>query len=574
MSSPKGELLERSAGGGEARSLGDMLRRTAQRFPDRVALQTDVEITYGDLVLRVRKVAQALHDLGLARGDRLAIFSENSPMWATVDWAAQCLGVVTVPIYPTLTADQAQFILRDCGASLCLCGSEETLKRAQGPGLPDAMLLSGAAESLEAKLGAEMPAEEWGREIDSTMPDDLATIIYTSGTTGEPKGAMLPHRAFTFLAHSALASLPVGPDDVFLSFLPLSHVFERFAGHVLPISLGARIAYAKSLASLAADMVRVKPTVMLVVPRFLEATMDKMEGALQKQSPLKRKLVEIARKANEAKMAGKFAPLAGLFDSLALEKLRARLGGRLRFFVSGGAALPPHVAAFYKSLGIDILQGYGLTETCAASSVNHPDRNKFWTVGEPLHGMEVRIAPDGEILIRGPGVMRGYYNLPEATSEAIDGEGWFHTGDIGEFEGAHLKITDRKKDILVLANGKNVAPLPIESKLKASRFIAEAVVLGDGLDSCAALIVPAEEAIRAELRIAADVPIAGKPEVRAVIKREIDAVNRTLAGYEWVKKFEVLDRPFSIEAGEITPTLKVKRKVIKERYADKIASMK
>jgi long-chain acyl-CoA synthetase len=254
------------------------------------------------------------------------------------------------------------------------------------------------------------------------------------------------------------------------------------------------------------------------------------------------------------------------------------MGGRIRFFVSGGAALAPHVAEFYMAFGLHVLQGYGLTETCAASAVNHPDRTKYWTVGEPLEGVEIELASDGEILIRGPSVMKGYWNKTKQTLEAIDRQGWFHTGDIGVWEGKHLKITDRKKDILVLANGKNVAPQPIESKLKASPLISEAVVLGDGLEHCIGLVIPNFEHLRVALQEhglseAEESEMANLGETRALIKAEIDKVNKTLAPFEMVKKFAVLGHPLTIEAGELTPSLKVKRNVVKERYRERIAEI-
>jgi long-chain acyl-CoA synthetase len=271
---------------------------------------------------------------------------------------------------------------------------------------------------------------------------------------------------------------------------------------------------------------------------------------------------------------GAFAPFAGLLDKIVGKKIRERTGGRMRFFVSGGAALPPHVAEFYMAFNLTVLQGYGLTETTAATCINHPYRNRYWTVGEPLPGVEVSIASDGEILVRGPSVMLGYYHLPEETAKAIDADGWFHTGDIGEFEDKHLKITDRKKDILVLANGKNIAPQPIENKLKESAYIAEAVLFGDGNEYVYGLIIPNLERLREEFPEAGDDEALVKNEqVRAKIKAEIDQVNRTLADFEKVKKHALLNAAFSVETGELTPSMKVKRKVVREKHADLIRSL-
>lgn len=550
-----------------------MLRRTVRRLPEKVAMLAPGkdgfrEIRYRELYEIVGRYAAALRSLGLQRGERACIVSENCPEWAFADWACQCLGIVLVPIYPTLPPDQTEYIVRDCGARLVIAGSPELRAKTECMDDVRTVLLKGDLTEM-AEGSAPLPLDD---VIDATKPEDLATIIYTSGTTGLPKGAMMPHRAFIHVCESAQRQLPLIESDTFLSFLPMSHVYERVAGQCLPICLGATIAYAKSLASLAGDMQKVRPTVMLCVPRFLESFRDKAMDGIAKLPPLRQRMFHLAMAQGVAKAQGKFAPLSGVLDKIVMGKLRERVGGRMRFFVSGGAALPPHVAEFYMGTGLTVLQGYGLTETSGGTCVNHPDRNKYWTVGEPL-GMEIKIAEDGEILIKGPGLMLGYYNLPDETTRAIDSDGWFHTGDIGEFEGKSLKITDRKKDLIVLANGKNVAPQPIENKLKASAYISEAVVLGDGMDHCVALIVPNHEAVRAHLGLPAEATVADKDEVRALIKKEIDRVNKTLAHFEGVRRHTLLENPFTVDSGELTVTGKVKRKVVKENYAKQIAEL-
>ncbi|AIE85041.1 AMP-dependent synthetase/ligase [Fimbriimonas ginsengisoli] len=562
----------------KATSLGDMFRSTAARLPDKVAMLVPEKsefrpVLYGELFDTARHYAAALRSRGIRRGDKVCLISENCAEWAFTDWACQCLGIILVPIYPTLPADQAEYIVRDCDAKLIVAGNAEQMaKVACIQGVESIVLKGEDSLDLLAKT-QDIEPDEFNREIDSTKPEDLCTIIYTSGTTGLPKGAMMPHRAFVHVCECAQRTLPLGQTDTFLTFLPMSHVYERVAGQFLPICLGASIGYAKSLASLAGDMLKVRPTVMLCVPRFLESFREKALEGIAKMPPVRQKLFHLAMAQGIARAKGKFAPLAGLLDHLVMGKLREKVGGRMRFFVSGGAALAPRVAEFYMGTGLTVLQGYGLTETAGGTCINHPDRNKYWTVGEPLD-VEIRIAEDGEILIRGAGNMLGYYNLPEETAAAIDADGWFHTGDIGEFEGKSLKITDRKKDLIVLGNGKNVAPQPIENKLRNSRFIQEAVVLGDGLEACIALIVPNAETVGPELHLPEGTKLSESPEVRGLIKREIDAVNKTGANFEAVKKFALLDHPFTIEGGEITPTLKVKRKVVKEKYAKEIASLK
>ncbi len=563
----------------EANSLGDVLRRSARRAPDKVALlapgkQDFSEITYGELETTVRRYAGVLRSQGIIRGDHAVILSENCVEWTFAFWACQSLGIVVVPIFPTLPADQASYIVRDAESKLVIAGGDDQLAKASGIDGVTMILLKGARSlaELAASSGEGLSPEEWNHQIDETKPEDLSTIIYTSGTTGQPKGAMLQHRAFMHVCEYAQRDIPLYDTDTFLTFLPMSHVYELVAGQCLPIHLGATIGYAKSLQSLPGDMLKVRPTILLCVPRFLQAFCERVEDTIAKGPPVSRKLFELAMSQSLKRSRGKFAPLASLLDKIVLSRIRARLGGRMRFFVSGGAALPAHVAEFFFGAGLCVLQGYGLTETTGGTCINHPDRNKYWTVGESL-GMDLKIANDGEILIKGPAVMTGYYKLPDETAAALDSDGWFHTGDIGEFEGSSLKITDRKKDIIVLGNGKNVAPQPIENKLKASPLILEALVLGDGMDHCVALIVPNFEALRGSLKLSDDAVLSENPEARGLIKKEVDRTNKSLANFEMIKKHAILDSPFTLESGELTPTQKVKRKVVKEKYAALIAAL-
>lgn len=556
------------------KSLGDMLRKSCRTWPDKTAMLVPEgkgfrSISYAELEDLVRRVCAVLKDWGLQRGDRLALQSENCYEWSVVDWACRCIGVVLVPIYPTLPADQTLYIVRDAESAAVISSTpEQQAKVAEFDGRK--RLLD---EIMTAAKGADMPVAEWEAEIDQANINEVSTFIYTSGTTGNPKGAMLSHRAILHVIGFAPRHIPLNHDDTFLTFLPMSHVFERVAGQALPIMLGATVAFSKSLASLASDLMTVRPTVMLCVPRFLEATMDKIVDGAKKQPPLRRKLFFWALDQGSKRADGKFAPFAGILDKLVGAKIRERVGGRMRYFVSGGAALPPHVGRFYLAFRFVVLQGWGLTETAAGTTINHPDRNKYWTVGEPMD-MEVKIADDGEILVRGPGLMEGYYNLPEETAQAIDANGWFHTGDIGEFEGTNLKITDRKKDILVLANGKNVAPQKIENTLKESAFIQEVVLFGDGHEYLYGLVIPNFDRVREKLGLSADdVSLAENSEVKALIKAEVDAVNKSLADFEKVKKHALLAAAFSIESGELTPSLKVRRKVVREKFADQLRDL-
>ncbi len=534
------------------------------------------EVTYKDLYQRVRRWASGVRSLALSRGDRICILSENCLEWALMDWACQTLGIVAVPIYPTLPSELACYIVGNCGAKVVVCGDDSQLKKVESlTGIRSMLLREGERSMAQICSEAALISEEdWDAAIDQLQPDDVATIIYTSGTTGMPKGVVLLHRNFVWSCEAVGKEIDVSSSDMFMSFLPLSHIYSRAHDHFLPISLGATIAYSRSLAGLANDILLAKPTVILCVPRFLEATMGRIQEAMKKQGGFKFKLFNIASAQGARKVNGKFAPLYGVLDPLVGAKIRARMGGRLRFMASSGAALPRHVYDFYAGFGFKVLQGYGLTETTGAVAVNNPSQPlRGDTVGQLLGGVECRFLEDGEILVRGGPIMQGYYNLPDETAKVLDKDGWFSTGDIGRMEGDYLKITDRKKDLLVLGNGKNVAPQPIENELRSSHLISEAVVLGDGMDACVALIVPDFPALRQLFGEKTDEEMIELPEAKKAVKAEIDRVNKTLPSYEMVKRHALLATPFTVESGELTPTLKVKRKVVLERHAELVNSL-
>jgi long-chain acyl-CoA synthetase len=555
-------------------------------------------ITYTELGRRVYAFARALHELGVRKGDRVAILAENCPEWAITDWATLCLGAITVPIYPTLTAPQVGEILRDSEPKVLVVSDKKQRRKAceavEGTGLNPQMIC------IEPDSGSETPSfeqmlnqpgalteSELRALVDASQPDDIITFIYTSGTTGEPKGAMLTHRNLISNIEAVLELIDWRPDDVFLSFLPLSHVFERMGGHFLPIYAGLTIAYAESLFTLANDMVEVKPTLMLGVPRFYASVMDRILASVRQMPPLRQKLfyrmLEVGKVYAQCWRVGRSAPLGvrlqhAVLDKLVAAKIRERVGGRLRYFISGGAALPKEVAEFFHAFGILIIEGYGLTETSPVLTVNPPRAPRFGSVGKPIRGVEIKIAEDGEILARGPNIMLGYYKKPEATAAAIDPDGWFHTGDVGRIDAdGYLYITDRKKDILVLANGKNVAPQPIENLLKQSELVQEAVVYGDGMSAPVALIVPNIDALRAfakQAGIEADGDaLLNHDAIQKRFRQELERVNRELADFQRLKGFRLISKPFSIETGELTPTLKVKRRVVAEKYAHLLQEM-
>ncbi|MXY99524.1 long-chain fatty acid--CoA ligase, partial [Candidatus Poribacteria bacterium] len=533
--------------------------------------------------------------LGVQKGDRVAILSENRPEWAISDFGILKAGAVNVPMFSTLTAAQVGYILKDSGAKIICVSTEKQLEkvtsiRDEVPTLEQVIIFDAVeGETPEGVIQFTAVCEMVGEEVDSdSQADEVATIIYTSGTTGNPKGVMLTHANFISNLQACKSLIDVSDTDVLLSFLPLSHVFERLGGHYVPLFSGAKVAYAESTFTVAQNMKDVAPTVMLSVPRLYETMNERILRAVQEGSPLKQKIfhwgVSVGSAVSSAIQQGR-KPSAilqlqqGIADKLVFAKLKAATGGRLRFFVSGGAALPQSIAEFFHAAGILILEGYGLTETSPVISMNYPEKWKFGTVGTSVPGVEVQIAEDGEILTRGPHVMKGYFNNESETAEVIDAEGWFHTGDIGIIDAnGFIKITDRKKNIIVLSNGKNVAPQPIESALVQSPFINQIMVIGSERKNLAALIVPNFDALKAwasenEIDTGDLSAMLQTREVQQHIQGEIRSRLTDFADFEQVRRFTLLEKEFSQEADEMTPTLKLKRNVIIEKYGDAIEGM-
>jgi long-chain acyl-CoA synthetase len=562
-------------------------------------------ISYRELTERIRTLAAGLVALGFASGDRLALLSENRMEWALVDLACLCLGGTTVGMFASLPPGQLEYIVQDSSAGiLVLSDSKQLAKilaiRDRLPALRTIVIFDPLSESpvpegvlsldqlIERGQTGQLTPEELEARRRAVRPEDPAAIIYTSGTTGEPKGAILTHANFTCNALAVLRRIPINASDRFLSFLPLPHVFERLVGLYLPLAAGCEIAYAESLFTVQRDMAEAQPTVMASVPRLYESMAGRIADAGARLPPRRKRLFDWAlrvghvvgmRRTQHQPVGPLLALEYALADRMVLSKIRERTGGRMRFFVSGGAPLMRETAEFFAALGLTILEGYGLTETSPVITFNPPEAIRFGTVGLPVDGIEVKLGADGEILCRGHNVMQGYYNKPEATHEAIDPDGWFHTGDIGVLDReGYLTITDRKKEILVLSNGKNVAPAPIEARLKTSPYIIQAVLLGDRQNTVSALIVPDFERLRQwtkEQGIAAEASadLVAEPRVRKLIKTEIDRLCRDLADFEKVRRFALLDRDFTTDSGELTPTLKLKRRVIHEKYASVIAGM-
>jgi long-chain acyl-CoA synthetase len=553
-----------------------------------------VDLGYQDLAERVQSLSLGLLELGVAPGDRVAILSENRPEWAIADFACLAARCTDVPIYPTLPAKQTEYILRDAAAVAILVSTPAQVEKvlAIRDRLPqlrhviafDAAGVRGGVLSLDDLITRGRNARDrhprWREQALAATPSDLATLIYTSGTTGDPKGVMLTHGNISSNVTTALGLFDFSPRDECLSFLPLSHIFERMFGHYAMFHSGVTINYAGSFDTVPADMQSRRPTIMASVPRLYEKIFERvLESARASPAP-RRRIFEWARSVGEAwadrTLAGERVPASlmlkrALADRLVFSKLRSRTGGRIRLFISGGAPLSAEIARFFYATGLTIVEGYGLTETSPVMAVNTPTQIKLGTVGRPIPGVEIRIAADGEVITRGPNVMRGYFNKPEATAEVIDAEGWFHTGDIGMIDAeGYLRITDRKKDLIVTAGGKNIAPQPIENLAKTCRYVSNAVMLGDRRPFPVMLLVPEREVLRtwASRHVSGDTEIerlVTLPEVQTKVEREVRKALRDLAQYEMPKKFLLLPRDFSVDAGELTPTLKVRRRIVEER---------
>ncbi|MGH7534151.1 MAG: AMP-dependent synthetase/ligase [Gemmatimonadales bacterium] len=563
------------------------------------------DLSYPELADRVQDLSLGLFELGVQPGDRIAILSENRPEWAMVDYACLAARCTDVPIYPTLTAKQAEYILRDSGAVVAVASTPGQLEklvslRDRLPLLRHIVVVepppAGGGGSVVplAELAARGRAArdrhpDWEAEALRAQPEDLATIIYTSGTTGDPKGVMLTHGNIASNVTTCLALFDWGPGDECLSFLPLSHIFERMFGHYCMFSAGVLINYAESIDTVAANMLELRPTMMAAVPRLYEKIYSRVLDGVRSAPAPKRRLFAWARRVGEEwavrTIAGQPVPVGlaiqrRIADRLVFAKLRSRTGGRFRFLISGGAPLSPEIAKFFYAAGMPILEGYGLTETSPVMSVNTFARMRLGTVGPPIPGVEIRIAPDGEILTRGPNVMRGYFGKPEATADAINPDGWFHTGDIGMLDAeGYLRITDRKKDLIVTAGGKNIAPQPIENLAKTSKFVSNAVMLGDRRPFPIMLVVPNAEALRgwaAHRGLPANGSVEeliALPDAQNKVEREVRMTLRDLAQFEMPKKLLLLSRDFSVEDGELTPTLKVRRRIVEQRHREAIEGL-
>jgi long-chain acyl-CoA synthetase len=571
------------------------------------------DITGAQLDERVRNLALALHRLGVRAGDRLALLAESCPEWSITDYAILANGAINVPVYPTQAVDQVGYILRNSGARILFISNAKQLRRIQSAldaikskERPRLIMFEAPKEEKEEKKDGAVTTladlEKAGREECSahprlyeqlsaqSQPDDLATIIYTSGTTGEPKGVLLTHRNLVSNALSSGEVFDLRPDDSALSFLPLSHVFERTVLYIY-MGFGVQISFARGVETVAEDIKEVRPTVVTAVPRLFEKIYATINKRAAEQSPMKQKIfhraVEVGREVAMLRDKGERVPIRLALELKALDRLvftkwRAAIGGRLRFFVSGGAALPPELAYIFAGAGITILQGYGLTETSPVVSFNHPGANRIGTIGQAIPGVKVRAAEDGELLVQGDNVMQGYYQMAEETERVLqrrpDGV-WFHTGDIGTIDAdGYIRITDRKKDLIKTSLGKYIAPQPIENLIRAIPMVEQAIVIGNARKFPSALIVPSFDALRSyakSLGVQAkdNVELARHPRIVEYFKKKVDEVTRDLAPHEKIKKVALLDHEFSVESGELTPTLKVRRKFVEDKHRAVIDSL-
>lgn len=591
---------------GEPATLVDVFTKVVRenKRPDTLNYKKDgrwVSVSSDEILARAKNIAAGLHAIGVRRGDRVAVLSESRVEWTLTDAGCILGGVIDVPIYPTLTPPQVRYILNDSGASALFIEGRakfDELKEILGecPQVehvvhfdPDGMSEGLSLAELE-RLGSEFQQQNPGaldQLAHQIAPEDLATIIYTSGTTGEPKGVMLTHSNIVTNLVDSSGHLLFGEHDIALSVLPLSHVFERQAMYMY-LYRGMSVYFAESLQTIGPNLREVRPTILVGVPRIFEKIYDRIQERAAEAGKFAATMlawsVSVGREYAKYKLAHRPVPLFlklkhAIASKLVFSKWHTAFGGRIRLLVSGGAALPEDLGYIYFGAGIPIIQGYGLTETSPVITTSHLDALRIGTVGTPIPNVEVRIAADGEIEVRGPNVMRGYYNKPAETRAVFTDDGWFKTGDVGALDAdGYLTITDRKKELFKTSGGKYISPQPIEQAIKASRFVNQVVLVGAERKFPAALIVPNWEQLESYcklkgIQVQNRRELCEHPRIIDLLERQIDRLTPNLARYEKIKKVALLENEFTIEGGELTPTLKVKRRVIDQKYRDVIEKL-
>jgi long-chain acyl-CoA synthetase len=588
----------------EPRTLVEVFERAVSnhRRPDALNYKRGdkwVPISSDDMLTRIRRIAAGLHLLGVGRGDRVAILSESRAEWTLMDGGCMFAGAIDVPIYPTLTASQVAYILKDSGARVLAINSTEKLAQlsdtfTNNPRLEQVIVFDDGGGTQNAITLTELEKRGEGllkenptlidRLAHEIAADDLATIIYTSGTTGEPKGVMLQHSNLVSNLIDSAGHFSFGEADSVLSVLPLSHIFERTAMYMY-IYNGMAVYYGESLDLIGPNLREVSPTIFVGVPRIFEKILARVKDKSVERGKLNVILlnwaITVAREharltVNRQSIPEPLELKHRVADKLIFRKLRDALGGRIRLLISGGAALPEDLGYIFLGAGLPIVQGYGLTETSPVITAGRLEDNRIGTVGKPIRNVEVRIASDGEIETRGPNVMLGYYNKPAETAAVITEDGWFKTGDIGTLdEDGFLRITDRKKELFKTSGGKYIAPQPIEQMIKGSLFVNQVVLIGNGRKFPAALIVPDWERLDSYtelkgIKVSSRKELCQHPRIIDLFERQIASLTTGLSQYERVKKIALLEHELTIEGGELTPTMKVKRRVIDEKYRDVI----
>jgi long-chain acyl-CoA synthetase len=586
----------------QRQTLAQILEQQARRYDSRAFLRAKskegwVDHSWRSVAQRAARLRAGLSSLGFKTGDRVAIFSDNSPEWVIVDMAALGLGAIVVPLYTTGSAEETRHVLNDSGARLVAVDTLQRLRKIRELGsLPalESILLTQHDAAMPIGAGPKFVTLEQASGSDP-MPavasawDQPATFIYTSGTTGPPKGAMLSHGNIVANCESNLSALDLNSDDSTLSFLPVAHSFERTAGYYTVMLAGGTIAYAEGLAHIGANLLEVEPTVVLTVPRLLEVIHSRIMRNVESSGLVRQRIfrtaIAIGIRAAEYRHQGRSLPLhlaaaMKLFRPLVFSRLRAIFGSRLRYLISGGAPLSIEINRLLAAAEVPIVEGYGLTEASPVVSCNLHGSTRIGTVGRPLKNVEVRTAADRELLVRGPNVMKGYYNNECASREAIDGDGWLHTGDIAQIDTAgYITIIDRKKDIIVLSNGKNVSAANLESRLATDPFIAQACVVGDRRKHLAAILVPDFETLAArppdnvQIEQRQPAELANDRVLREFFRARIGEFNRPLSDVERIVDFVLTEQPFSQDNGELTPTMKIRRRVVQQHYEAQIEAL-
>ena len=565
-----------------------------------------IGIKGSDVHSTVKKISAALQAINIKDGDKVAILSTNSPRWSMADYGIICNASVTVTVYPTLLPAQIEYILDNSDTKAIFVENNEQLDkinqiRGNLETLSHVIVMDDSLSDSVDNVYNFMDFLDLGKKFQSNnefsltkisegiKQDDLLTIIYTSGTTGNPKGVMLTHGNLISNVNATIkmADLKEDEEHSFLSFLPLSHVLERMAGHFTSFAIGAEVYFAESIETVADNLMETSPSIVCSVPRLFEKMYNKISDGLKTAPKIRRKIFDFAYNTgkqtahiyDKTTLTGFQKFKYNLSKKLVYSKIKEKLGGRIRFFVSGGAPLSKEVAEFFSYLDITILEGYGLTETSPVLTSNVEGDLKFGTVGKPLFNVDIQIAKDGEILAKGPNIMKGYYKNDVATKEAIDSDGWLHTGDIGEFDDeGFLKITDRKKSLIVTSGGKNIAPAPLENALVASVYVEQIVAIGDKRNFISALIAPNFEALEGYLKTKgieglSPSEMASHPKTVELFNSEVENRMESFAQYEKIKKFIIIDRLFELEKNEITPSLKIRRKAISENFKETIDAM-